>query len=92
VKQDESHLHPDKHLLTQALGTTEEVEPDVLQKRIPRDCRILMCTDGLHDHVAPDEIHRIALRADRDEAAQALIDAANEAGGPDNITVILIDT
>ena len=92
VREDEARLHPDKHLLTQAIGTTELVEPDVLQKRIPRGCRILMCTDGLHDHVAPDEIHRIALGADRDQAAHALIDAANAASGPDNITVILIDT
>ena len=92
VRSNEAHLHPDKHLLTQAIGTTDMVEPDVRQKRIPRGCRILMCTDGLHDHVAPDEIHRIALLADRDEAAHALIDAANATGGPDNITVILIDT
>jgi len=92
VRREEARLHPDKHLLTQAIGTTDVVEPDVVQKRIPRGCRILMCTDGLHDHVAPEEIHRIALAGDRDEAAQALIDAANEAGGPDNITVILIDT
>lgn len=90
VREGEAQNHPDKHLLTQAIGTHAEIEPDVFQKRIPRDCRILLCTDGLHDHVPLAEVHRLALLPDLDEAAQRLIDAANACGGPDNVTVILI--
>jgi protein phosphatase len=90
VHTDEAQNHPDKHLLTQAIGTHAEIEPDVFQKRIPRGCRILLCTDGLHDHTPLDEVHRLALLPDIDEAAQALVDAANSCGGPDNVTVILI--
>ena len=91
IAADHAHEHPDKHLLTQALGTQPEIEPDVFQKRLPRSGRILMCTDGLHDHVPEEEIREIALGPDLDEATQRLIDAANGHGGPDNTTVILLE-
>jgi protein phosphatase len=91
VKPEDVIDHPDKHLLTQAIGTQGEIEPEVLQKRIPRDCRILLSTDGLHDYVRHAEIHAIASRGTLEEAATALIAAANGQGGSDNITVILID-
>ncbi len=91
VRPEDVIDHPDKHLLTQAIGTQGDIEPQVLQKRIPRDCRILLSTDGLHDYVQPTEIHAIASRGTLEGAAQALIDAANGQGGLDNITVILID-
>ena len=67
------------------------IEPEVLQKRIPRACRILLSTDGLHDYVRHAEIHAIASRGTLEEAAQGLIAAANAKGGSDNITGILID-
>ena len=90
VPAGEAQDHRDKHLLTQAIGTHAEIEPDVFQKRIPRGCRILLCTDGLHDHVPLDEVQRLARLPDLDEAALRLIEAANACGGPDNVTVILI--
>lgn len=90
VDAAEAENHPDKHLLTQAIGTHLVIEPEVIQKRIPRNCRILLSTDGLHDHVPADVVHQTALLPDLEQAAHALIDAANSAGGPDNITTILI--
>lgn len=91
VSADAAQLHPDRHLLTQALGTQLQIEPQLLQKRIPRDARILLCSDGLHDHVPPQELHEKALLPELTEAALALVRAANERGGPDNITVLLVD-
>lgn len=91
VKRQDAIDHPDKHLLTQAIGTQTEIEPQVLQKRIPRGCRILLSTDGLHDYVPEPEIHAIASQGTLERAAQGLIDAANAEGGADNVTVILID-
>ncbi len=91
VQPEDAIDHPDKHLLTQAIGTQPFVEPQIVQKRIPKACRILLSTDGLHDYVPAPDILAIASSGELQTSAQQLIDAANECGGPDNITVILID-
>ncbi len=84
-------LHPERHMLTQAVGTSESIEPDIVQVEIPRGARILLSTDGLHDVVPADVIAELAHREELKAAAQALIEQANNRGGPDNVTVILIE-
>ena len=91
VKREDAHLHPDRHLLTRAIGTHREVEPDTLRARIPPGARLLLSSDGLHDVVPEPEIHRLASEASMDRGARALIAAANREGGPDNITVLLLE-
>jgi len=49
IPAEQAHQHPDLHVLTQALGTSEILEPDLIQVRIPRDARLLLSSDGLHD-------------------------------------------
>ncbi len=83
--------HPDKHVLTQAIGTLGRLEPQVLQMRIPARGRLLLCTDGLHDALTPLEIGELARQADLDEAARSLVAAANAKGGHDNVTVLLVE-
>jgi protein phosphatase len=86
----EAHAHPDRHLLTQAVGTAELVKPDILQTLLPQGARLLLCTDGLHDVVPAAEICRLAGEPELDRAADALIEAAHARGAPDNITVLLV--
>jgi protein phosphatase len=88
---EDAQLHPDRHMLLHALGTQELVAADVFQTRIPAGARILLSSDGLHDVVSSEEILECACRADLKEAAQSLVDAANSHGGPDNITIVLIE-
>jgi protein phosphatase len=83
--------HPEKHVLTQAIGTLGRLEPQVLQMRVPARGRLLLCTDGLHDALSPLEIGELARQPDLDEAARALVAAANAKGGHDNVTVLLIE-
>ena len=78
-------------MLTQAVGTSESIDPDIVQVEIPRGARILLSTDGLHDVVPADVIAELAHQKELEDAARALIDQANERGGPDNVTVILIE-
>jgi protein phosphatase len=92
INSEEAMHHPERHLLTQAVGPAMPIEPDVFQLRLPRQVRILLSTDGLHDIVPPAELIELASEADLERAAEKLIERANERGGPDNITVILIDT
>jgi PPM family protein phosphatase len=72
------------------VGTQIQIEPDLLHTRIPRGTSLLLCSDGLHDVVPAETILECTQGADLQEAAAALIAAANGCGGPDNITVILI--
>lgn len=91
ITASEAHVHPDRHVLTHALGTQSRVECEVLQRRIPKGSRLLLCSDGLHDVVPADDILAIALQDDLERAAQRMVESAKACGGPDNITLILIE-
>jgi len=91
IPADEGPMHPERHVLTQAIGTQVAVHPDVSQYRVSKGSRFLLSSDGLHDVVPQDKILDLAQKPDLDEAAQSLIDCANAHGGPDNITVVLVD-
>jgi len=81
-----------KNLVTRALGVENNVEADVVEEMAREGDVYMMCSDGLTD-VVPDEAIRITMLEqgkDLKTCAQALIDLANDAGGPDNISVILI--
>jgi protein phosphatase len=88
---EQAASHPDKHVLTQAIGTMGTLEPQVLQAKIPAKGRLLLCTDGLHDSLSLAEIEELARREDLDEAARALVERANALGGHDNVTVLLVE-
>ena len=80
-----------RHVITRALGLKPEVEVDVFAPlRLRVGDRILLCSDGLTTPLSDDEIRAIAGRGAPQAAAEALIQAANERGGPDNVSVILI--
>jgi protein phosphatase len=91
IPPEQGAMHPERHVLTQAVGTQVAVHPDVAQYRISKGSRFLLSSDGLHDVVPQDEILDLAQNPDLDEAARALVDRANSHGGPDNITVVLVD-
>jgi len=82
--------HPYRGLLTRGLGVHDEVEPDAgICALLPGD-RLLLCTDGLTDMVEEREIAKLlGVPAQADEVAKSLIEAANAAGGRDNVSVIV---
>ena len=88
---EDAHTHPDKHVLTQAIGTMGELSPQVLKTRVPARGRLLLCTDGLHDSLSAAEIGELARTGDLEQAVRALVDRANALGGHDNVTVRLIE-
>lgn len=90
---EEAEHHPQKSIITRALGVEEEVDPDLdTYQRRPGD-RLLLCTDGLTNLVEDAELRRVLQKVrDPQQAADELIALANAAGGHDNITVIVLDT
>jgi serine/threonine protein phosphatase PrpC len=88
---DEAQSHPEKHVLTQAIGTLGVLDPQIVQAKIPARGRLLLSTDGLHDALSPEEIGELARIPDLDEATRALVERANAKGGHDNVTVLLVE-
>lgn len=88
---EQARAHPEKHVLTMAIGSPGVLDPQVLHAKVPRRGRLLLCTDGLHDLLSDDEIRELAAGEDLEAAARALIERANRSGGFDNITALLIE-
>lgn len=90
--REEARNHPDKNIITRAVGAEDTVKIDFFTVSLEEGDMILMCTDGLTNMLEDEEILNI-LKISRDivEMAEELVRAANEKGGRDNISVILID-
>jgi len=88
---EEAKNHPDRHILSRAIGHKPEVEPEV--RMGPIDLKpgasLLLCSDGLCDVVTDEEIGDVVLTSSPQKACEALIRLANQRGGPDNITVMI---
>jgi PPM family protein phosphatase len=91
ITVEEAAIHPQRNVLYRALGLGEPFDADVTILPLPHSSTLLLCSDGLWGVVPEPEITRIIQSSTSLQAAgQALVKAANEAGGPDNITVILV--
>ena len=92
VGAKEAREHPDKNIITRAVGAGEEVEADFFEVELKKDDHILICTDGLTNMVEDEVICSIILRdAAIEESAGLLVKTANDNGGKDNITVMIIE-
>lgn len=89
ITQEEANHHPKKNMLMKALGCTAFVEPDITVKGFVKDDIVLICSDGLTNMVEEPEIYNI-LKNEGTLAAEKLVEKANENGGYDNITAIVI--
>lgn len=91
LRPEEAEVHPQRNVLYRAIGQGANLEVDVFTLPIPRDSHMLLCSDGLWGVVPDQEIKRIVTSADSpQQACDRLVDAANAAGGPDNISAILV--
>ena len=92
ITREEARNHPDKNIITRAIGASESVEADYFTVELEEGDAVLMCTDGLTNMLEDEEI-RMIMSGARDivEKAQNLVDAANQNGGKDNISVVLIE-
>ena len=88
---EEAAIHPQRNVLYRALGQGEPFEPEIITAPLPQPGYLLICSDGLWGIVADDELGKMIISANTPhQACQEMVDAANDAGGPDNITAILV--
>jgi protein phosphatase len=91
ISERAAEAHPHRHVLTRALGVRRAIEPDLLELELEAGDLYLLCSDGLTGHVADAEIPALVAGApDLDTAAARLIALANDRGGEDNVTVVLV--
>ncbi|MFV0362783.1 MAG: Stp1/IreP family PP2C-type Ser/Thr phosphatase [Suipraeoptans sp.] len=92
IKAEEAKHHPDKNIITRAIGVKDSVEADVYEYQIKRGDIVLMCTDGLSNMVEDEDMFDIVKTArDLVEAVHMLIEKANSNGGRDNIGVVIAE-
>lgn len=89
ITKEEAYHHPKKNMLTKALGCTAYVEPDIMVKGFIKDDILLLSSDGLTNMLQDEEIYNI-IREDVEGSAKALVERANDLGGYDNITVVIV--
>jgi protein phosphatase len=88
----EARHHPRRNIVTRALGIESDVRVDSWRFPLVRGDRYVLCSDGLNDEVPDEEIEAlVAEHEDPQTAAQVLVDRANQLGGRDNITVVVVD-
>lgn len=91
ITEEEAKIHPQRNLITRAVGTAMTVEVDVIKETLHKGQWLLMCTDGLTNMVSKEDIYNVFKElSDPNEIAQTLIDKAKANGGDDNITVVVI--
>ena len=89
LTREEARIHPNRNVITRAIGLESNVQVDVSAIPIEDGDLVLLCSDGLNSMIDDDEIERILKETAPKEVCQSLIDAANDAGGHDNTTVVV---
>jgi serine/threonine protein phosphatase PrpC len=90
LTQEQAARHPQRNLLTRALGTKPTIEVDLFQGELGEGDTLLMCSDGLTGRVEDREIAAMIREHPHEEAARLLVALANERGGQDNISVLIV--
>ena len=92
VRSEDAESHPQRHILTAALGSGADIEPDVPERPVllQDGDTLVLCTDGLWSLVGEQEVGRTVEAESPSEACRALVNMALERGAPDNITVLVL--
>lgn len=91
ITKEEARVHPRRNLITRAIGTDETVYTDVIEMDRQAGDKLLLCSDGLTEYLTDERLCEILTSMPAEEAADTLLNEALEAGGADNITLIIAE-
>lgn len=91
ITPEEARVHPRKNIITRALGVEPQIRLDFTVSDFPEASKLLICTDGLTNYLSPSRLVELSESLSGDELTETLIAEANEQGGGDNITVVIIN-
>lgn len=90
LTEQEARKHPKKNIITKAIGVEKKIESDYCQQLLGENEAVLMCTDGLTNYIDDEFIYNYYLQHSISELPDRLIEVANDCGGGDNITIVVI--
>ncbi|MCQ2441986.1 MAG: Stp1/IreP family PP2C-type Ser/Thr phosphatase [Oscillospiraceae bacterium] len=91
ITQEEARVHPNRNIITRALGTDAQVRADLYQVPLEPGDLLLFCSDGLSNEVLPEEMKELSGEGTLEERCQRLLQCALDRGAPDNVTVVLME-
>ena len=91
LSPQQARTHPGQYRLTRALGLGRRTAPQADTVTVPARGRLLLCTDGLNGELDDAQVAELLGHGDPEQAARALVEAAVDAGGRDNVTVVVVD-
>ena len=92
ITKEEMRTHPQRNLVTRSLGMSHDMPIDSLEHQLEPDDRLLLCSDGLTEMLEDETVAELlGSKETPEEAAWALVDASNDAGGIDNISVVVVE-
>ncbi|MEY7999566.1 Stp1/IreP family PP2C-type Ser/Thr phosphatase [Clostridium sp. Mt-5] len=91
ITEEEAAIHPNKNIITRALGTNLSVKVDIFEVNLEDVNRVILCTDGLSNGVSTNEMYDIIMNNNNEDACKQLIELSNLRGGRDNISVIVFE-
>ncbi|HZO71382.1 MAG TPA: Stp1/IreP family PP2C-type Ser/Thr phosphatase [Ktedonobacteraceae bacterium] len=90
LTRDQAHSHAQRNVITRSLGTQTDVEVDIFSEQLEDGDTLLLCSDGLSGYVPEEELRAIVDQYAPQESVYRLVERANENGGPDNITAVVV--
>ena len=91
INEEEARNHPNKNVVTKAVGLSSSLEPDIKTVQLKNDESLLLCCDGVNAHLSDDDIKKIVQETpDPQHACKKIVDMANDKGGTDNISLIIL--
>ena len=90
ITEEQARNHPRRNIITRALGPERRPKPDIYPLTLEKGQKLLLCSDGLTGMLETEEIKELLMKEDVSEVCRGLVDAANENGGTDNITVLIL--
>lgn len=91
ITPEQARVHPKKNIITRALGVEPRIRLDFTVSDFPENSIFMICTDGLTNYISPEKMVELYKKFSGDELTEALVAEANEQGGGDNITVVIIN-
>lgn len=91
ITEEEAYHHPNKNIITRALGTSKNVEIDIFELGLEKIKKVLICSDGLSNDVYENEMFEIAINNDNQVACINLVELSKQKGSRDNISVIIFE-
>lgn len=91
ITEEQALQHPYRNVITQAVGTSESLTPDIKTIEKQKGDKYVLCSDGLYEYVSKEEMCDLLMRFSPEDAAEQMIEKALEEGGRDNVTVLIAE-